>query len=138
MKGILILGPLFLLTFQVYGQSQPLESVEFQSLNSSDKLAKCIFHEKVVPADERRAHELIWGLKSVRDLAEGLLSIGTYMETLTVTLERPTDKPSHFIIALYNRQPRVINKLMIYSVDLNNNRIEKRYDVDGEWTEVKD
>jgi len=125
------------LTSLTYGQSDSLDSVKFQTLDSSDKLAKCIFLDSEVPADERKAHELIWGLKSVRDLANGMLQIGTYMETLTVTLERPTDKSEYFIIALYNRQPRVINKLMIYRVDLNKNRIARRYDSDSEWTKAK-
>jgi hypothetical protein len=137
MERLLILMPLYLLSLLACGQNHSLDSVEFQTLNASNKLAKCIFLDKEVSADEKKAHELIWGLKSVRDLANGMLQIGTYMETLTVTLEKPNDKSAYFFIALYNRQPRVINKLMIYRVDLNKNRIEKRYDLDNKWTKVK-
>lgn len=138
MKEQIFLLPFFLLTVLAYGQSQPLDSVKVHTLNSSDKLAKCIFLDSVVPADERKAHELIWALRSVRDLAEGFLKTGTYMETVTVTLERPSDGSLHFIIALYNRQPKAINKLMIYRVDLGSKRIERRYDEGNEWTESKD
>ncbi len=126
------------MTLLTYGKNKSLDSVEFQTLNSSDKLAKCIFFNKEVLPDERKAHELIWGLKSVRYLANEMLKVGTYMDTLTVTLVRPTYKDSYFIIALYNRQPRVINKLMIYRVDLLKNRIERKYDSDSKWTAVKD
>lgn len=138
MARLVILISHLLFPFLIYGQSNSLEGVEFQTLSPSDRLAKCIFLANEVSVDERKAHEMIWGLKSVRDLAERLLEVGTYMETLTVTLERPSDRNLPFIIALYNRQPKIINSLMIYRVDLTSKRIERRYDPESEWTMVRE